>query len=161
VLGELHRDPSVDLLDGSDRNGDLLASPEVAFLQQHMRDMSLGGVDDEARDLADLTITRMDRLAAPDADLPRREHVARLDGAGQRQLRICPTFQAEVRPVIRLVCGVGVVAAAARKKVRLLGGRELLELGEGVPQADVASLRLDHLERDQAAQAAAVLRLND
>ena len=153
--------PLVDLLDRADRNGHLLAPPEVTFLQEHMCHVALRGVDDQALDLADLAVGRVHRLTALNADLSRREHVPGLDRAGQRHLRIGPTLQPEVGPVVGLVRLVGVVATASGEKVGLLGGRELVELGEGVAQADPVAVRLDHLERDQPAEAAAVLRLND
>src|SRR6202035_5087522 len=144
-----------------DRNGHLFAPPEVTLLQEHVCHVALRGVDNQALDLADLAVTGVHRLASLYADLSRREHVTGLDGAGHRYPGIGSAFQSEVGPVVGLVGLVGLVATPPREKVGLLGGRELLELGEGVAQTDLVALCLSHRERDEAAEATAVLGLND
>ena len=117
VLGQVHRDALVDLIDRADRNGDLLAPPKVAFLEQHVGDVTLGRIDDEPFDLADLAVTGVHSLAPTNADLSGRELVAGLDHAGQGQVGVGLTLQAEVRPVVGLMCGVGVIPAAAGEEV--------------------------------------------
>src|SRR5271170_3939764 len=161
VLGQLDRDALVDLLNRVDRNGDLLATPEVTFLQENMRHMPVSRVDDQSLHLADLTVARVHGLATPEADLPWWKRVARLDRTGQGQVGVGLTLQAEVGPVIRLMRGVRVIPTATGEEVHLLGGGELLEFGKGVAEADVASAGLHLVERDEAAQATSVLGLND
>ena len=146
MLGQRDGDAVVDPLDGVDGNGDLLTAPEMALLQQHVGDVSPGRIDDEPLHLADLTVARMHGLASANADLTRRERVPGLDRTGQRERWVGAALQAEVGPVVGLVGGVGVVAAATGQEVHLLGRGQLVEFGKGVVQAEVAVAGLNHVE---------------
>jgi hypothetical protein len=132
----------------------------MTFLEEHVRDMPSGSIDDEALHLADLAVARVQGLAAADADLSRWKDVACLHRARQGDRGVRATLQTEVRPVVRLVCGVGVIATAAREEVCLLRRGELLERGERAPQVDVAGTGFHHVEWDEPSQPAAVLGLD-
>ena len=151
----------VQALDRTDGDGDLLASPEVSLLEQDMGDVPVRRLDDEPLDLADLAVAGVHPLAAPHADLSRRQHVAGDDPAGVGHHGLPDHLNPVVRPVVGLVRFVVLVAAAAGEEVGLLGRGERIELLEGAAEADLARARLHEAERDQAAQAAAVLGLDD
>ena len=114
-----------------------------------MRDVSLGRVDDQPLHLADFTVAGVHGLTTPNADFSWRKLVVGLDRTGQSEVGVGLTLEAEVGPVVRLMCGVRVIAAAAGEEVDLLGRGEVLEFGKGVVEADVSGLSLHLVERDE------------
>ena len=55
-LGDVEPDAVLDAGHGADRDGHLLAAPQVTLLQEHVAHMVAAGVDDQALDLADSAI---------------------------------------------------------------------------------------------------------
>src|SRR5262249_10660893 len=64
--GDVEPDAVVDLGDGADRDGDLLAPPQMPLLQQHVGHVLVVRVDEEPLHPADLAIDGMDMLAVTD-----------------------------------------------------------------------------------------------
>jgi hypothetical protein len=63
---------------GVDRNGHLLAAPQMPLLQQHVRHVMAGGVDDQPFDLADVAVGGINVLAALHLHLARGDRVVGL-----------------------------------------------------------------------------------
>jgi hypothetical protein len=63
-LGEVEPDSRLDLGDRPDRDGHILASPQVPFLQEYVRHLMVIGVNDQAFNLPDIPVRSMDVLNA-------------------------------------------------------------------------------------------------
>ena len=60
---------------GTDRDGDLLASPQMPLLEQHVGHAVVARIHQEALHLPDLTIQGMDVLAAANFCFTQRNHI--------------------------------------------------------------------------------------
>jgi uncharacterized repeat protein (TIGR01451 family) len=138
----------------ADRDGYLLAAPQVAFLEEHMGDVVAAGVDDQALDLADVTVSGMHVLAAAYGYLSHRNGVVgdRLRSGLQVHFHAYAA-EAVVGPGQHLLRAVGRVAGGSRHELGLLSGIELLELGEGAAEPDLLRGRVHEAERDEPAEA--------
>ena len=61
--------------DRADRDCDLLAAPQVTFLKQHMRDVVIRWLNNQALNPAYIAVSRMHVIAAADLDLIQRHGV--------------------------------------------------------------------------------------
>src|SRR5215475_7464444 len=163
VPGEVEPDPVVGSRHGADRDGYLLAAPQVPFLQEHMGHMAVAGVDDQPFHVPDCAVGGMDTVAAAHRHLAKRDGV---EGDGLRdpgdrvaRHRRGPG-QARVRPGKHLFRAVGLVAPGPRHELRLLGGIEVLELGKGAAEPDLAVGGVDKVEGHKPAEPLAARRLD-
>ena len=92
LLCQIHPYPIVHARRGSDRNGDLLAPPQVALLEQHVGHMVVVGVDHQPLHRTDPAITGMHLVPSTHLHLPER-HTVRDDRVQRIILKVCPASQ--------------------------------------------------------------------
>ena len=149
LLGDVEPDSFGGPGHGADRDGDLLAPPQMALLEQHVGHVMIARVDEEPLDLADLAVHGMDVVTGTDLCFTHGDDV--LDGDP------CQVRYARGGAARR----GGDPRAAAFHHLFLLGGIEFVELGDGAAQPDFARRGADQVQRDQAAGLVAVLVLYD
>src|SRR5262249_1772774 len=126
---------------------DLLATPKMPFLQQHVRDSSALGINHQPVDVSDWTVRRVDGVAATDVDLALGDSVVRhgLRYAGHRcpaDGTSLPAVQTVVGPGQDLLRAVALVTDGAGDELGVLSRIESVELGDGAMQADSIGGRL-------------------
>ena len=151
LLGEVDAYLVADARCGSDRYGDLLASPEMALLQKEVGDAVVTWVDHQTLNGADPPVFRVHRVPTTDLDLSDRDPVAvdRLGSAGAR--------------AVGCVGGVeGHWIGIGRQELHVDGDVELIELLLGAAQADRVALdRLDEIDRHKPRQLLGMRRRDD
>src|SRR6478672_1323386 len=74
-LRDVEPDPVLDRGDGADRDGHLLAAPQVALLEEDVGHLVVGGIHHEPLHLPDLAVDRVHALMAIYLGLPQRDGV--------------------------------------------------------------------------------------
>src|SRR5262249_2315849 len=82
LLGDAEPNPVLDTGDGADRDGHLLAAPQVAFLEKHVSHVVVASVDDQPFDVPDLPVGGVNTLATADGHLAQGDGVV---GGGLRE----------------------------------------------------------------------------
>src|ERR1039458_6267241 len=167
-LGDVQPDAVVDLGNGADRDGDLLAAPQMPLLEQDVGHLAAARIDGEPLYQADFAVGGMDMLPAADLCLAQRDGVV---GDG---LRAVPEAHADAHAtgagchppceavaLDRIHRSVPPAVAAALHHLGLLGAIELVEFGDGAPKPDVARLGFHKVERHKPSGLSPVLRLDD
>jgi hypothetical protein len=71
--GDVKPDSVLDRGHGADRDGDLLAPPHTPFPEQHVGDLAVVRIDEQALDPPDFTIESMDAVAGTHLCFTRRD----------------------------------------------------------------------------------------
>ena len=144
-----------------DRDGDLLAAPEVALLEEHVRDVSLCRVDDEPLHLADLAVAGV-HAARRAARRPRPAGACR----GSRPRWPRRAWGRRRPPGRSRASSTPRARRRRRSRCRRGGSRSPRRRGACRTRRGCSgggrrpAPGLDQVERDEAAQAAAVLGLD-
>jgi hypothetical protein len=149
----------------ADRDGHLLAAPQVTLLEEQVGHVAVARVDDQTLDQAYLTVGSVDGFAAAHGHLT-QGNLVQDDGprdvrqADAHPARHADAGQAVVGPEARLLRSVFRVFPASRQELRLFGEVELAELGQGAAEPDAVRRHVDKTERNQPPEPLAVLGLN-
>src|SRR5215472_7313278 len=163
VLGEVEPDTVLGPGDGADRDGYLLAPPQVPLLEQHVGHVVVAQVDDEPFHVADLAVGGMGAIAAAHLHLAQRNGVV---GDGLRDpgdyVPFDPGGPAQAQPWLgeHLFRAVGRIAPGPRHELRLLGGVELLKLRHRATQPDLAVGGVGKVEGHEPAEPATARRFH-
>src|SRR6185312_7328791 len=74
-LRDVQPDPVLDRGDGADRDGHLLAAPQVTLMEQDVGHLLVGGIHHDPLHLPDLAVDRVYALMALHLGLPQRDGV--------------------------------------------------------------------------------------
>src|ERR1019366_2580686 len=160
LLGDAEPDTVVDPSHGADRDSHFLAAPKGPLLKEHVSNVVIARVDDQALDSSDGAVRSMDLVAAAHGDLAQGDFG---NDDGLRDASRAHTHspaQTKIGPGERLSGAVARVAAASRQEPRLFRPVELLELRQSAAEPDLVGCGVDKIERNKSANSFSVLRFN-